>query len=169
MRWLAEASGGSRCGGCAFGISQTSRRPAWASSPVAACRCPLCTGSKVPPMTPVGLPGSAIGIVDELQLTDPDGLAAPGAVPGQRLVEPPAIDRPLEVGEPFRVGEIGHRHQLLQLVAGYREAAVDALDGEGFGRAGTAIDLQRRERVRRFARLTMQRPPRRPEQIWHAL
>src|SRR5438270_6572297 len=166
-----------RCGGVAFGISHTWSRSATARSWPAAARWPLCTGSKVPPRMPitpscVGLaaPPSALRIVEKLHIGNPHRFPTLGAVARQRLVQSPAVEHALEMGQAFGIGHVGHRQQPLELLPGDGKAAVDGLDGEGLRGAGAAIYLERRQRLRRHLTFApLECAPRRPEQVLDAV
>src|SRR3984893_16254539 len=148
-----------RCGGVAFGISQTSFRPATSSSCRAAARCPLCTGSNVPPMMPIVREspsplggdgrggGSAFGIIEKFHLGNPHRLPAPCAVFRERVVQPPAVEHALKMRQALGVRHVGHGQQPLQLIPGHSEPALDRLDGKGLGGAGTPVYLERGQRL----------------------
>src|SRR2546428_3513823 len=165
IRSSAGATGAAvRCGGVAFGINQTLSRSATPSSWRAAARWPLWTGSKVPPRMPI----SALRIVEKLHIGNPHRLATVGTVTRERLVQSPAIEHPLEMRQSFGIGDVGHRQQPLELVAGNEEAVLDPLDRKGLGRARTAVDLERGHRPWGLTPPLFDKARRRPEQVPHA-
>src|SRR5919201_143875 len=176
IRSAAPATGNSRCGGWALGISQTCSRSATSRKARAASRWPLWTGSKVPPITPIlrsprrdGF-RSAVRVVEKLQLRNPNRIPTPGAMSGQGVVQAPAFDHSLEMRQTLRVGEVGHRDQLLQLISRDLEATIDSFDREGLCRARAAIDPECGERFCCGVLLSaFQHSPGGPQEILHPL
>src|SRR6059036_4016800 len=83
--------------------------------------------------------GSALRIVEKLRVGNPHHLTTAGAVPSQRIVQPPAVEHALEVRQSLRVGDVRHRQQPLQLISRDPKTAIDRLDGEGLGRTWPPI------------------------------
>src|SRR5213595_126254 len=73
--------------------------------------------------------GSAVRIVKKLRVRNPHHLTAAGSVAGQRIVQPPTIEHPLEVRQPLGIGDVRHRQQPLELISRDPKAAIDRLDG----------------------------------------
>src|SRR6266550_7517562 len=123
-------------------------------------------------MMPMSIPpaegrggGSALRIVEKLRVGNSYHLAAAGAVPRQRIVQTPAVEHPLEMRQPLRVGDVRHGQQSLKLISRNAKAAIDRLDGEWFGPAGPPIDLEGGHRLGSLTLAPLEHSPGRPEQI----
>src|SRR5438552_18143646 len=100
-------------------------------------------------MMPMSIPpaegrggGSALRIVEKLRVGNSHHLAAAGAVPRQRIVQAPAVEHPLEMRQPLRVGDVRHGQQSLEMISLDAIAAIDRLDCGRFCRGGTPMILE---------------------------